>query len=428
MLDVVTKSEYFSWLDQRIANRNNHTLKGIQDAWVLSLLWNKESLKIAEIGGGQSRLLEQLSQTNECWNIDKFEGYGAGPTDIPQIPGVKILRSYLGEFNPEIPDQYFDVVFSISVIEHVPKPNLNDFFADCHRILKPGGIILHAIDLYIFDDPAEGPRTIDAYREAVEAQGFIWLASPKIDGSATFKCDYATNSDLTLNVWNRIAPSLKSVREVAQSITIKLVAFKAPEEGTDLNHDFFVVPPMPISDNITASQTKPDGPRPEQITLSPRGSTSLQQTASTPKVEPQSPPQEQPKPVPIPAPQSSETPSARPSEKQKRKHQNQKKNAKAKAARVATTSSTALPEPPSSSVELAASLVGRIINYYSRWPVAIAVLAIALNTTAFLLDEPLQWIFIASGTTLLLFLVGHAASKADYVLDEVEKIRNTNNF
>jgi ubiquinone/menaquinone biosynthesis C-methylase UbiE len=226
MLDVIKKKEYFEWLDRGIADSSNQSLKGIQDAWILSLLSEKLNLKIAEVGGGKSRVLEKLAATNECWNIDKFEGLGAGPTDLPEMPSIKIVRSYLGDFDPALPDNYFDVVFSVSVVEHVTRDKLDSFFADCHRILKPGGTMAHAIDLYIYDEPSTRLSVIDYYRKGVEDHRFDWFSSPLIDHNLTFQCCFATNSDVTMNAWNRIAPSLREIRETAQSISLKLLALK----------------------------------------------------------------------------------------------------------------------------------------------------------------------------------------------------------
>jgi len=98
VFDIIRKDEYFTWAAPNIANSSryllvpsHYSLKGIQDAWVLSLLEHKRDLKLAEIGGGKSRVLEALSVQNECWNIDKFEGVGAGPLEIQELPGVKIV-------------------------------------------------------------------------------------------------------------------------------------------------------------------------------------------------------------------------------------------------------------------------------------------------------------------------------------------------
>ena len=237
MLDFINKQEYFEWLDQKIANPKNTTLKGIQDSWILSLLQGMENVRIAEIGGGRSRVLSSLAQKNECWNIDKMEGAGNGPTQVIEVPGTQLIRSYMGEFSSDIPSNYFDVVFSISVVEHVSKRKLEAFFLDCHRILKPGAIMLHAIDLYVFDELHEKVQIVDVYRQCIESYDFSWLLPPVIDSRATFRCSYASNSDSTMNAWNQSVPSLAPIRKISQSVSIKMFTFKksdgsqAPTQG-----------------------------------------------------------------------------------------------------------------------------------------------------------------------------------------------------
>jgi ubiquinone/menaquinone biosynthesis C-methylase UbiE len=48
----------------------------------------------------------------------------------------------LGEFNSQLPDSSFDLVFSISVLEHVSKEFRSDVYRDMFRILRPGGVIV----------------------------------------------------------------------------------------------------------------------------------------------------------------------------------------------------------------------------------------------------------------------------------------------
>ena len=93
------------------------------------------------MGGGNSRILGKLRDKNECWNIDKFEGVGNGPTEIEHCKGIKNIQAYIGDFSEQIPNSYFDVAFSVSVIEHIQNENdLKNVFLDINRILNDNGV------------------------------------------------------------------------------------------------------------------------------------------------------------------------------------------------------------------------------------------------------------------------------------------------
>lgn len=222
MLDVIRKAEYFDWCDRKLVPNGHHQLKVTQDAWVLSMLGDTSGRRLAEAGGGTSRVLERLKAGNECWNIDKFEGVGQGPQGVPHVKGVKVVPAYLGDFDPRLPDEHFDAVFSISVVEHVPGDRLGPFMRDCARILKPGGLLLHAIDLYLFDRPS-GLDRVDHYRTVHEREGLPldWVEPPRVDRDLTFSCAFASNADYTMYRWNQIVPALRATRESAQSVSLK---------------------------------------------------------------------------------------------------------------------------------------------------------------------------------------------------------------
>ncbi len=120
------------------------------------------------MGGGNSRILRHLYNRYDCWNIDKLEGVGFGPKGLKDAP-YKLIRDYMGNFNKELPDNYFDLVFSISALEHVP-PNdqkiHGDIIDDINRVLKPDAYSLQLLDIVIrFDGGAWingiGPRMFE---------------------------------------------------------------------------------------------------------------------------------------------------------------------------------------------------------------------------------------------------------------------------
>jgi len=128
-------------------------LKTYQDLLTLAFIKNKIPLgsKILDVGGGDSRILHHLSSTYECWNVDPLEGLGNGPRDTKNIPG-RLVRDYMGNFNSELPNNYFDFVFSISALEHVPENNpafFDKIIDDINRVLKPGCYSLHLMDIVI---------------------------------------------------------------------------------------------------------------------------------------------------------------------------------------------------------------------------------------------------------------------------------------
>jgi glycosyltransferase involved in cell wall biosynthesis/radical SAM superfamily enzyme YgiQ (UPF0313 family)/ADP-heptose:LPS heptosyltransferase/ubiquinone/menaquinone biosynthesis C-methylase UbiE len=135
---------------------DNCDLKNYQD--LLVLLFIRENIptgsRILDIGGGNSRILKHLKNEYECWNLDKLEGRGSGPASIDST-GYRLVKDYIGNFNKELPDNYFDFVFSISALEHVPDDNpdyLGNIRDDIERILKPGGYSLHCFDVVIKKD------------------------------------------------------------------------------------------------------------------------------------------------------------------------------------------------------------------------------------------------------------------------------------
>ena len=104
--------------------------------------------RILEVGGCDSRVLKALKYDYECWNVDKLEGLGSGLTDVTP-DGYRMIKAYMGDFSEDLPDGYFDFVFSISALEHVEESeeNFNNICRDMDRVMKTGAFSLHCFDV-----------------------------------------------------------------------------------------------------------------------------------------------------------------------------------------------------------------------------------------------------------------------------------------
>jgi FkbM family methyltransferase len=112
-----------------------------------------KSSRILEVGGGDSRVLKALKNDYECWNVDKLEGVGNGLKEVV-VDGYRMVRAYLGDFSEELADGYFDLVFSISALEHVAEneENFKNICSDMDRVMKPGAFSLHCLDVVAKQD------------------------------------------------------------------------------------------------------------------------------------------------------------------------------------------------------------------------------------------------------------------------------------
>lgn len=154
--DLFKNNGYDEELFGYVVDPEECDLKIYQDLFMLSFIKDNiaKGSKILDLGGGDSRMLRYFKDEHECWNIDKLEGVGNGPTDI-DTSGFRLVFDYMGNFNEELPNNYFDLVFSISTLEHIPLDDYETYEnirKDIDRVLKPGGYSAHCIDVVWKDD------------------------------------------------------------------------------------------------------------------------------------------------------------------------------------------------------------------------------------------------------------------------------------
>jgi hypothetical protein len=135
-------------------------LKGFDNPWILESHAWKAGEKVLDIGAAYSKFPSYLYQTFNCemWAVDDFGmtvddpfwTRGNSPQEfISSHPEVKYLMERLGD--PEkssLPRGYFDVVYSISVLEHIPQSITPAVWRHMDTLLKPGGEMLHAVDIF----------------------------------------------------------------------------------------------------------------------------------------------------------------------------------------------------------------------------------------------------------------------------------------
>jgi 2-polyprenyl-3-methyl-5-hydroxy-6-metoxy-1,4-benzoquinol methylase len=235
MFEIICKQHYWSAIKDPVVsellgqtNRRIVCLKHVQDAWILSLLAHSHGLRVLEAGGGFGRVLRTL-KSHERWNLEIPDGQGRSVRNkrlvMPQ--GIQLIHGYLGGFVREVPSEYYDVVYSISVIEHIPLSDIDAFFLDHARILKRGGVGLHAIDFYLGDSPRQNVESrLDAYLTAIKKAGLRLRNGVAVERPLVFRTRHASASDLAMLEMNAVAAALSRQRALLQSVSLAVVVVR----------------------------------------------------------------------------------------------------------------------------------------------------------------------------------------------------------
>lgn len=177
MFELGTTDHWWK-IAKRYPQLSNHeqTLKPLGYAHMINLIETFRPKRILEVGhGAGSFLFEILKDDIEVWGLDDTIEDNAVSVDSLKStrnkhPHVKFVTGLLGNNSNDLPDNYFDLVCSVSVLEHIPVEQLNSVFADTFRILKPGGIVSHSYDISY-------RRNTKSVFDAYEKCGFEWLKS-----------------------------------------------------------------------------------------------------------------------------------------------------------------------------------------------------------------------------------------------------------
>jgi len=135
-------------------------IKGHNRPWIIANGNFKKSKKVIEVGGAYSALPQYLSDkfNLEAWVADDFgieskedlwSRWGDREELISKFPSVNYVFERLGKSTTNIPSDYFDCVYTVSTLEHIPPNRMKKVFDHMCKMLRPGGCMLHCIDVPI---------------------------------------------------------------------------------------------------------------------------------------------------------------------------------------------------------------------------------------------------------------------------------------
>jgi glycosyltransferase involved in cell wall biosynthesis/SAM-dependent methyltransferase len=128
-------------------------LKDVQRPWTVKAILStvQPQSRLLEIGAGEPHVASLLKDFGyDAWVIDPYDGRDGGPSDFGAIrdtyPGVRFVQGLFPDALDDALVGTFDCIYSISVLEHIPFDRVVELCSAMERFLRPGGVLIHAID------------------------------------------------------------------------------------------------------------------------------------------------------------------------------------------------------------------------------------------------------------------------------------------
>jgi SAM-dependent methyltransferase len=181
------------------AIQTNSTTRRYEYPWAYYAAELGSHKKIVEIGGGLSGFQFVLSREgHEVVNVDPgMAATGIGwPCDEANIrklnswfnSSVILKNTTIDKAN--LPDDHYDLFFSISVLEHLPEPELQTVMAHAYRCLKPGGRFILTLDLFLNLEPF-CKRSSNKYGRNQDVSRMVEISRMKlVKGDRSQLCGY----------------------------------------------------------------------------------------------------------------------------------------------------------------------------------------------------------------------------------------------
>jgi len=142
--------------------QRNNDIRRFEYPWAFEALGVRRGLRVVDIGGSLAGLQFVLDLEGcEVVNVDPGEesrgrGWPVRPETFERLNHAfgthVVLRNCFVE-DAGLEDASFDRAVSISVLEHVPERDLESILAHVRRALKPGGLFVVTLDLFLDVQP-----------------------------------------------------------------------------------------------------------------------------------------------------------------------------------------------------------------------------------------------------------------------------------
>ena len=141
---------------KRTFEKEGCSLKAIGEAFIVSRIVSEQPKTLLEFGHAHtSPLFDLFGPQCEMWGVDDVRVDYVSRNALEEFrkkheqgAGARFVSGYLGEELSGLPDDYFDMVCSVSTVEHIPVEKLDGVFQEIARVLKPDGIVVNSYDVH----------------------------------------------------------------------------------------------------------------------------------------------------------------------------------------------------------------------------------------------------------------------------------------
>ena len=136
--------------DHLMSEKFRFGLKQFGSLYVLDRIKETRPARVLEMGAGCNRYFDRaVGEICDYWVVDDAGFYAPEQFEAAakSRQHTRFVNGLVGGNVDELPENHFDLIFSVSVLEHVPPEDIEAVSDHMLKLLKPGGRIVHSLDV-----------------------------------------------------------------------------------------------------------------------------------------------------------------------------------------------------------------------------------------------------------------------------------------